>query len=37
MKMDQTMPQIREMMSIAEAIISTNSREAQAHYAKMEP
>jgi hypothetical protein len=31
------MQQIREMMSIVEAPISTNPKEAQAHYTKMEP
>jgi hypothetical protein len=36
-KREQTMRQIREMMSVAEALISTNPKEAQAHYAKMEP
>jgi hypothetical protein len=35
--MEQTMRQIREMMSVAEAHMSTNPREAQAHYAKMKP
>jgi phosphoenolpyruvate-protein kinase (PTS system EI component) len=35
--MEQMMQQIREMMSVAEALISTNPKEAQAHYTKMEP
>jgi hypothetical protein len=35
--MEQTMRQIREMMRVAEALISTNPKEAQAHYAMMEP
>jgi muramidase (phage lysozyme) len=34
MKMDQTIRQIREMMSVAEAL---NQREAQAHYEKLDP
>jgi hypothetical protein len=37
MKMEQTMRQIREMMSVVEDLISTSPREVQAHYAKMEP
>jgi hypothetical protein len=35
--MEQMMRQIREIMSVAEAVICTNPREVQAHYAKMEP
>jgi hypothetical protein len=37
MKMEQTMWQIREMISVVEAFISINPEEAQAHYAEMEP
>jgi RNase P subunit RPR2 len=37
MKMEQTMRQISEMISVAEAVISTNPKEVQAHYVKMEP
>jgi hypothetical protein len=35
--MKQTMQQIREMLGVGEALISTNKREAHAHYANMEP
>jgi hypothetical protein len=35
--MEQTMRQIREMISVAEALLSINPKEAQAHYEKMEP
>lgn len=31
------MEQIREMLSVAEVVVSTNQKDAQAHYAKMEP
>jgi hypothetical protein len=35
--MEQTAGQIREMMSVVEVLISTNPKEVQAHYARMEP
>jgi hypothetical protein len=37
MKMEQTGQQIRGMLAIWEAVISTNLKEANTHYAKMEP
>jgi hypothetical protein len=35
--MEQTMQQIREMISVAEVLIRPSPKEAPAHYAKMEP